>query len=94
MLDKMIIDAAYRSLERVMIDPNRPNKNKGETCLLVYAKAKRTLVFATDEMNLQSIIDLQLNIGMDDITCIRIVDIIEKAHNSEIEISRKVCKAL
>lgn len=45
-------------------------------------------------MNLQSIIDLQLNIGMDDITCIRIVDIIEKAHNSEIEISRKVCKAL
>lgn len=92
--DRAIFDAAYRNLERVLIDPRRPNKNKGETCSLAYAKAKSIPVFATDEMNLQPIIDSQLNTGIDDITCIRIVDIIEKAHNGEIEIPRKVCKAL
>lgn len=93
-LERVVFDAAYRSLERVMIDPNRPNKNKGETCSLAYAKAKSIPVFATDEMNLQPIIDSQLNVGIDDITCIRIVDIIEKAHSGEIDIPRKVCKAL
>ena len=51
-------------------------------------------VFATDEKNLQPIIDSQLNTGIDDITCIRIIDIIEKAHSGEVEISRKICKAL
>lgn len=80
-LEREVFDAAYRSLERVMIDPNRPNKNKGETCSLAYAKAKSIPVFATDEMNLQPIIDSQLNVGIDDITCIRIVDIIEKAYS-------------
>lgn len=93
-LERVIFHAAYCKLERVMIDPRRPNKNKGEVCSLAYAKAKGIPVFATDEMNLQPIIDSQLNIGMDDLTCIRIVDIIEKAHNGEIDIPRKICKAL
>lgn len=92
--DRAIFDAAYRNLEKVMIDPHRPNKNKGETCSLAYAKAKGIPVFATDEKNLQPIIDSRLNIGIDDITCIRIVDIVKKACNGEIAISRKVCKAL
>jgi len=92
--DRAVFDAAYHNLEKVMIDPRRPNKNKGEACSLAYAKAKSIPVFATDEMNLQPIIDSQLNTGIDDITCIRIVDIIEKAHTGEIDISRKVCKAL
>lgn len=92
--DRAIYDAAYRNLERVMIDPNKPNKNKGETCSLAYAKAAGIPVFATDERILQPIIDSQLNTGIDDIRCIRIVDIIEKAHDREIEISRKICKAL
>lgn len=92
--DRAAFDAAYRNLEKVMVDPRRPNKNKGEVCSLAYAKAKSIPVFATDEMNLQSIIDSQLNTGIDDIICIRIVDIIEKAHNGEIDIPRKVCKAL
>lgn len=92
--DRAIFDATYRKLERVMIDPHRPNKNKGEVCSLAYAKAKVIPVFATDERNLQPIIDTQLNTGIDDITCIRIVNIIEKARNGEIEIPRKVCKAL
>ncbi len=51
-------------------------------------------MLATDEMNLQPIIDTQLNTGIDDITWIRIVDIIEKSHQGEIEVPRKVCKAL
>lgn len=92
--ERVIFDAAYRKLERVMIDLSRPNKNKGEVCSLAYAKAKGIPVFATDEMNLQPIIDSQLNIGMDDITCISIADIVEKARNSEIDIPRKICKAL
>ena len=92
--ERVIFDAAYKNLERVMMDPRRPNKNKGETCSLAYAKAKSIPIFATDERNLQPIIDAQLNTGMNDITCIRIVDIIEKAHNGELSISRKLCKAL
>lgn len=92
--NRAVYDASYRNLERVMIDPHRPNKNKGEACSLAYAKATRIPVFATDEMNLQPIIDSQLNTGIDDITCLRIVDIIQKAHNGEIDIPRKICKAL
>lgn len=78
----------------VMIDPTRPNKNKGEMCSLAYAKATGIPVFATDEKNLQPIIDKRLNTGMDDITCIRIVDIITKAKDGEIVLPRKIAKAL
>ena len=92
--DRLVYDAAFQKLAGVMIDPHKPNKNKGEACSLAYAKATGIPVFATDEMNLQPIIDSQLNTGIDDITCIRIVDIIEKAHAGEIGIPRKVCKAL
>lgn len=92
--NRVIFDAAYRSLEAVMIDPSRPNKNKGEVCSLAYAKATGIPVFATDEMNLQPIIDSRLNTGIDDITCIGIVDIVEMAHAGKIDISRKMCKAL
>ena len=93
-MNRVIFDAAYQNLEKVMIDPHRPKKNKGETCSLAYAKATGIPFFATDEMNLQPIIDSQLNTGIDDITCIRIIDIIKRAHDGEINISRKVCKAL
>ena len=93
-MNRAIFDAAYHSLESVMIDPTRPNKNKGETCSLAYAKATGIPYFATDEMDLQPIIDSQLNTGMNDISCIRIVDIIQKAHDGDIDIPRKTCKAL
>ena len=92
MADKAVYAATYENLAKVMIDPRRPNKNKGEVCSLAYAKATGITVFATDEMNLQQIIDTQLNTGID--TCIRIVDIIEKAYQGEIAVPRKVCKAL
>ena len=92
--DRAIYDASYKNLEKVMINPKRPNKNKGEACSLAYAKATGIPVFATDEMDLQPIIDKQLNTGIDDITCLRIVDIIKKAKSGEIDVARKVCKAL
>ncbi len=87
-------DAAYKNLAKVMIDPTRPNKNKGEMCSLAYAKAVGIPVFATDEKDLQPIIEKQLNTGIDDITCIRIVDIITKAKDGEIKVPRKIAKAL
>lgn len=87
-------DAAYNNLAKVMIDPTRPNKNKGEMCSLAYAKATGIPVFATDEMDIQPIIDKQLNTGIDDITCIRIVDIIIMAKKGEIPVPRKIAKAL
>lgn len=87
-------DAAYNNLAKVMVDPTRSNKNKGEMCSLAYAKATGIPVFATDEKDLQPIIDKQLNTGMDDITCIRIVDIILKAKEGKITVPRKIAKAL
>lgn len=92
--DRAVYDASYNNLKKVMINPKCPNKNKGETCSLAYAKATGIPVFATDEMDLQPIIDKQLNTGIDDITCLRIVDIIKKAIDGEINVSRKICKAL
>jgi hypothetical protein len=92
--DRAVYDASYKNLEKVMIDPKRPNKNKGEVCSLAYAKATGIPVFATDEIDLQPIIDTQLNTGIDDITCLRIIDIIKKAKDGEIDVPRKVCKAL
>lgn len=77
-----------------MIDPARPNKNKGEVSSLAYAKTAGIPVFATDEMNLQPIIDKKLNTGIDDIHCLRISDIIDMAHSGELNLPRKVCKAL
>lgn len=87
-------DAAYNNLAKVMIDPTRPNKNKGEICSLAYAKATGIPVFATDEKNLQPIIDKRLNTGIDNITCIGIAGIILKAREGDIEMPRKVAKAL
>ena len=92
--DRAVFDASCRNLERVMIHPGKPNKNKGEICALAYAKATDTPFFATDEVNLQPIIDSQLNAGINDIISIRIIDIIKMAYEGEITIQRKICKAL
>ena len=34
MADKAVYAATYENLAKVMIDPRRPNKNKGEVCSL------------------------------------------------------------
>lgn len=92
--DRIVYNAALRKMEMVMINPGKPNKNRGEVCSLAYAKATGIPVFATDERNLQPIIDTQLNIGIDDITCLRIADIVKKAKEGEIDVPRKICKAM
>lgn len=92
--DRMIYSSTYKMLADLMIDPARPTKNKGEVSSLAYAKTAGIPVFATDEMNLQPIIDKKLNTGIDDIHCLRISDIIDMAHNGELNLPRKICKAL
>ncbi len=92
--ERCIYDMAYKQLADVMIDPRRPNKNKGETCSLAYAKVKAIPVFATDERDLQPIIDSQLNTGLNDIHCLRVVDIINMAKNGTISMPRKTARAI
>ena len=92
--ERAVYDMAYSQLASVMVDPRKPNKNKGEICSLAYAKVKDIPIFATDECDLQPIIDSQLNTGMNDIYCLRIIDIINMAKNEQINLSRKSAKAI
>lgn len=89
-----VYKGTYKLLADVMISPSKPDKNKGEVCSLAYAKATGIPVFATDEMNLQPIVDRLLNTGIDDIHCLRITDIVHKAYTGELDLPRKYCKAL
>lgn len=92
--DRAVYDMVYTQLERIMIDPRKPNKNKGEVCSLAFAKATGIPIFATDESSLQPIIDAQLNTGINDITCLRIKNVVEMIRDGKIELSRKYAKAL
>ena len=92
--DRAIYDMSFRALERVMINPLKPGKNKGEACSLAFAKATGIPVFATDEAHLQPIIDSQLNTGIDDITCLRIRNVVEMIRDGIIALPRKNAKAL
>ena len=92
--ERCIYDMVYQQLANVMIDPRRPTKNKGETCSLAYAKVKAIPVFATDEGDLQAIINSQLNTGLNDIQCLRIIDIINLAKKGKITLTRKQAKAI
>lgn len=78
-----------------MINPTKPRKNRGEVASLAIAKIKSIPIFLTDERDLQPIIDKILNNGFNDISCIRIVDIIEKMKLGKINgYSRKQGKAI
>jgi len=92
--DRLVFDMTYAKLEQVMIDPRKPNKNKGETCSLAFAKAIGIPIFATDESSLQPIIDSQLNTGINDIKCLRIENLVEMIRDNEIPLPRKYAKAL
>lgn len=92
--EKAIYRMTYNTLANVMIDPKKPNKNKGETCSLAYAKATGIPIFATDEKMLQPIIDKLLNTGIDDIHCLRIIDIAKLGREGKINLQRKYAKAM
>ena len=94
--DKDIVgDQIFRLLTSVMMNPHNPRQNHGEVCSLAMAKAFSIPVFFTDERQLQPIIDKNLNTGIDDITCVRIVDAVIKMMNGDITgFSRKQAKAI
>lgn len=93
--EKILYQGTYDSLAKVMINPERPRKNRGEVCSLAIAKTKSIPYFATDERDLQPIIDKILNTGLDDIMCVRIEDVIRKIKSGELGgFKRKDAKAL
>ncbi|HIZ66442.1 MAG TPA: hypothetical protein H9809_11200 [Candidatus Blautia pullicola] len=94
-IEQVVYQGVYQSLAKVMINPKRPRKNQGEICSLAIAKTKSIPYFATDEMDLQPIVNRILNTGMDDIFCIRIEDVIRKIKSGELEgFKRKEAKVL
>ena len=94
-IERSIYDATYASLASVMINPNKPKKNAGEVASLAMAKTKSITYFGTDEKDLQPIINEKLNNGIDNISCIRIIDIIEMIRDGKLEgLKRKEVKAL
>jgi len=94
-LEKTIYEAAYNLLSRVMANPGKPRQNHGEISSLAMAKALSIPVFFTDERNLQPIIDANLNTGIDNIKCIRIIDVIHSIQRGKIGgFYRKQAKAM
>ena len=94
-IERSIYNATYKILGSVMINPNKPRKNRGEVSSLAMAKTKSITYFGTDEKDLQTIIDEKLNSGIDNIYCIRIIDIIRRIRDGKIEgLKRKEAKVL
>lgn len=94
-LEKTVYQETYQMLAKVMLHPERPRKNQGEVCSLAMAKTKSIPYFATDERELQPIIDRNLNTGIDDIACLRIEDVIYKIKTGELQnFKRKEAKVL
>ncbi len=94
-VERIFYDATFESLAKVMINPNNYKKNAGEVASLAMAKTKSIHYFGTDEKDLQVIIDEKLNTGMDNIYCVRIVDIVEMVRDGKLEgLKRKEAKSL
>ena len=94
-IEKAVYQGIYNKLANLMSNPKQPRKNRGEICSLAMAKTKSIPYFVTDEKNLQPIINVVLNTGLDDILCIRIEDIIYKIKNGKMKgFKRKEAKVL
>lgn len=95
-LEKKIYDGTYQLLSKAMADPRNKRKNRGEMASLAMARTKGIPYFATDEMNLQVIIDNLFNTDLDsNIKCIRIENIIKKIKVGELDVfKRKEAKVL
>lgn len=94
-LEAQVYEMTRQQLSNRMIDRRHPRKNRGEVCALAYAKATGIPIFATDEMNLQQIIDSVLNVGLgEDIRCFRIKDIVEKIKRGETSYQRKEARLI
>ncbi|MBQ3510628.1 MAG: hypothetical protein IJA90_11510 [Peptococcaceae bacterium] len=75
--EEKVYFATQSKLKSVMENPNHPRKNQGEIASLAMAKTKSIPYFCTDENDLQTIIDANLNTGLCDILCIRIEDLVK-----------------
>jgi hypothetical protein len=94
-VETRLYQETIQHLNRFMGDKNNPRKNQGEVVSLAYAKVRSIPIFATDERNLQSIIDIALNTGLSDIRCIRIIDIIKNIKAGSLpDLRRKDAKLL
>ncbi|MBP3592890.1 MAG: hypothetical protein J6J44_00030 [Lachnospiraceae bacterium] len=95
-LEKRIYDSTYQILSKAMADPRNRRKNRGEIASLAMAKTKEIPYFATDEMDLQNIVDSLLNSGIGKrICCIRIEAVIKEMKDGEIDsFKRKEAKVL
>ena len=96
-IEKEIYESTYQLLSKVMADPRNRRKNRGEMVSLAMAKTKGIPYFATDEMNLQAIIDNLLNTDFKDsnIECIRIENVVKKMRDGELDgFKRKEAKVL
>ncbi|TAH48876.1 MAG: hypothetical protein EWM51_10640 [Treponema sp.] len=76
--ESIVYKATWTLLANRMMNPDKPGKNRGEVASLSFAKTRFIPIFATDEMDLQPIIDSVLNTGVDDITCLRIIDLVKQ----------------
>lgn len=91
--EQRVYAATFAKLAKVMLDKHNPNKNRGEVCSLAMAKVKGIPCFVTDERNLQPIIDSNLNTGMNDITCVRVIDIVGLIKDGQLpDLARKDAK--
>lgn len=77
-VERQLYDSTWQLLASRMMNPKEPRKNKGEVSSLAFAKTRSIPIFATDEMDLQPIIDKVLNAGMDKISCLRVIHIVEQ----------------
>lgn len=76
--ESMVYTSTWELLAKRMMNPDKPRKNRGEVASLSFAKTRSIPIFATDEMDLQPIIDAVLNTGIHDITCVRIIDLVKQ----------------
>ncbi len=63
-VEQVLYHAIYDNLADVMVNKSKPNKNKGEISSLAMAKITNIPIFATDEKDLQPIINEKLNTGI------------------------------
>lgn len=95
-LDKKIYISTVNKLKKVMIGTEEEGKNWGEVLSISMAKVKGIPYFMSDEGELESIINNNVNIGSsDDIKVIRVRQLIELFRdNPQIGINRKTAKAI
>lgn len=95
-IEKKFYDATVQKLKGVMIGTKEEGKNWGEVLSLSIAKTMGIPIFMTDESQLQTIINRQLNTGTDnDIKVFRMPDLVKwiKEH-PECGFNRKATRAI